>query len=115
MSYMLLIIEKPGERASRSRQEGEQRYARMGEFAQELKSEHLLVGTQALRTAAARVHARTGRPVVVDGPFTEAKEMIGGYFLLSCETRDQALAVAERCPALAWATIEVREIGACFE
>jgi hypothetical protein len=53
--------------------------------------------------------------VVRDGPFAEAKEMVGGFFLLTCETRDQALEIARACPAAEWATIEVRELGPCFQ
>jgi hypothetical protein len=51
---------------------------------------------------------------IVDGPFAEAREMVGGFFLLSCETRAQALAIAQQCPAAEWATVEVRELGPCF-
>jgi hypothetical protein len=41
--------------------------------------------------------------------------MIGGIFLLTCKTREQAIAIAGECPAAKWATIEVRELGPCFE
>jgi len=64
---------------------------------------------------AQRLQVRGGRPSVVDGPFAEAKEMVGGFFLLNCETREQALAYAERCPAAEWATVEVRGVAACYE
>lgn len=51
----------------------------------------------------------------MDGPFAEAKEMIGGFFLLTCETQEEAIAVARECPAAAWATVEARELGPCYE
>jgi hypothetical protein len=51
---------------------------------------------------------------LLDGPFAEAKEMIGGFFLLDVATREQALEWAARCPAAGWATVEVRETGPCF-
>jgi hypothetical protein len=51
---------------------------------------------------------------VLDGPFAEAKEMIGGFFLLNVDTHEQALDWAARCPAAAWATVEVRETGPCY-
>lgn len=51
---------------------------------------------------------------MVDGPFAEAKEMVGGIFLLDCKTREEALAIAAQCPAAEWATIEVRALGPCF-
>ena len=53
-------------------------------------------------------------PVRTDGPFAEVKEMIGGFFLVDCATRDEALAIARRCPAAQWASVEVRETGPCF-
>jgi hypothetical protein len=115
MSYLMLIVEKPGDRVARSREEGERLYESMVEFGRQLQSERVLVATQALRREASRVHAQDGRAVVVDGPFTEAKEVIGGFFLLSCETRAEALAIAQRCPAVQWATIEVREAGPCYD
>ena len=62
-----------------------------------------------------RLRVRDGKPSVLDGPFTEAKEFVGGFYLLSCGTRDEALALAGQCPAAEWATIEVREIGPCYE
>ena len=65
--------------------------------------------------AGARVARRAGNVNIVDGPFAEAKEMIGGFFLLTCETREQAVAIARECPAAEWATIEVRELGPCYQ
>ena len=58
---------------------------------------------------------RDGRPALVDGPFAEAKEMIGGFFLLTCDTREQALEIARECPAAEWATVEVRALAPCYE
>ncbi len=51
---------------------------------------------------------------MLDGPFAEAKEMIGGFFLLDCATRDEAVAIASQCPAAEWATVEVRAVGPCY-
>ena len=56
-----------------------------------------------------------GRPTLVDGPYAEAKEFIGGYFLLDCATRDQALEIAARCPAAEWCSVEVRRVAPCWE
>jgi hypothetical protein len=58
---------------------------------------------------------RNGRPQVLDGPFAEAKEMIGGFFLIDCATREEAIAIAAECPAAAWATLEVRALAPCYE
>jgi hypothetical protein len=67
------------------------------------------------RYGAARVKAAGGKRAVVDGPFAEAKEIIGGFFLLNVATRDEALAIAAECPAAAWATVEVRPTAPCYE
>jgi hypothetical protein len=115
MSYMLLIVEKQGDRKARSLPEGQALYDRMRDYASNLKSRGVLMGTNSLREAAVRLNINGGKNRVVDGPFTESKELVGGYFLLNCETREQALGFAAECPAAAWATIEVRELGPCYE
>ena len=68
-----------------------------------------------VREAAVRLNVRGGRHNLMDGPFTEAKEFVGGFFLLDCGTREQAVQLAGACPAAEWATIEVREVGPCYE
>jgi hypothetical protein len=116
MAYALLIVEPAGQRQTRSEAEGRALYERMVRFSEDLKSRGLLTMTQSLKTdtQGARVRVHGDRPTVVDGPFAEAKEMIGGFFILTCENRAQAIALAEECPAARWATVEVRELGPCF-
>jgi hypothetical protein len=117
MAYMLLIVEPSGQRQARTESEGRALYDSMLRFTADLKNRGLLTMSQSLRTDTngARVKVRGAAPSVVDGPFAEAKEMIGGFFLLTCNTREQAIALAGECPAAKWATIEVRELGPCFE
>jgi hypothetical protein len=115
MPYMLLIVEPPGQREERTLAQGMAAYERMVGFAQDLDRRGVLIATHSLRKEASRVSTRTGKPSVVDGPFAEAKEFIGGFFLLSCTTREEALSLASQCPAAEWATIEVREVGTCYE
>jgi hypothetical protein len=116
MSYMLLILEPHGQRAERGRADGEVVYAQMLEFADDLKARGLMLGNSSLvtDTTGVRVQVRAGKPRLLDGPFTEAKEMVGGYFVVDCATREEAVALATECPAAAWATVEVREMGPCF-
>lgn len=114
MPQMLLIVEPLGQRAERGRVAGEAVYQRMLDFAAELKAEGLLIGTNSLGTAARRLSKRHGGAQVWDGPFAEAKEMVGGYFLLDTEDPAVALAWAERCPAAEWATVEIRGVGPCY-
>jgi len=112
---MLLVVEPPDQRRTRTEEEGREVYERMLRFSADLASRGLLTLAQSLKSEAARVTVRDDRLTVVDGPFTEAKEMVGGVFLLTCETREQALAIARECPAAQWCTIEVRELGPCFQ
>ena len=115
MSYMLLIVEPQQQRRSRSPEQGRGVYQRMLDYTESLKAKGVLLASNSLREAAVRLNVRAGRPSVVDGPFTESKEFIGGFFLLDCGTREQALAFAGQCPAAEWASIEVREVGPCYE
>jgi hypothetical protein len=117
MAYILLVAETAGERATQSESELRTRYDRMLRFSEDLKQRGLLTLSQSLRTDAdgARVTVRGEKPIVRDGPFAEAKEMIGGFFLLTCDTREQAIGIARKCPAAEWATLEVRELGPCFQ
>jgi hypothetical protein len=114
MPYMLLIMEPHGQREERTPEEGRNTYGRMVEFAADLKSRGLLRATESLRSDGVRVGVRDGRRTRVDGPFAETKELLGGFFLLDCNDREQAIAIAAQCPAAEWATVEVRELGPCF-
>jgi hypothetical protein len=116
MPYTLLIVEDPKQRRTRTLAEGEEVYDRMVKFSERLKSQGLLLATQSLMSndSAARLQVRDGKTSIIDGPFTEAKEMVGGFFLLDCSTREQALSIAAECPAAQWATVEIREAGPCF-
>lgn len=117
MSYMLLIIEPKGQREARSEQEGLAAYEEMTRFAAALQAQGLLRGANALKheSRGARVQVRDGSTRTLDGPFSEVKEMIGGYYLLDCDSLQQAKRIAAECPAARWATVEVREIGTCYE
>jgi hypothetical protein len=116
MAYALLIIEPAGQRQTRSEKEGRELYDSMLGYSADLKARGLLTLSHALASdrSAARVRVAENRSTIVDGPFSESKEMIGGFFLLTCGTREEAIALAQACPAARWATVEVRELGPCF-
>jgi hypothetical protein len=116
MAYALLILEPPGQRQTRTEAEGRDLYDRMVRYSADLQRRGLLTISQSLASdrSAARVRVQGTQATIVDGPFAEAKEMIGGFFLLTCATREQAIALARECPAATWATVEVRELGPCF-
>ena len=118
MSYVLLIHEPNGQRAERGEQQGRVVYDRMLQWGESLRQRGVLRAAESLRTPdaeSARVQVRGGKTSVLDGPFAEAKEMIGGFFLLDCKTRDEALAIAATCPAAEWATVEVRPLAPCYD
>lgn len=117
MPYMLLIHEPVGQRQTRTLAEGQAVYDRMVRFADELKSRGVLRAVESLASQderAVRIKVREGRAQVLDGPFAEAKEMVGGFFLIDVASRDEAMAVARECPAAEWATVEVRAVGPCY-
>jgi hypothetical protein len=117
MSYMLMIVEPVGQRRERGAERGRQVYERMLRFGAELKERGVLIASESLGSTAdaVRLEVRDGRRKMVDGPFAEAKEMVGGFYLLNCATREEALEIAARCPAAEWATVEVRSVGPCWE
>jgi hypothetical protein len=117
MRYMLLIVEPPGQRATRSRAEGEAAYAAMRAFGETLRERGQLVAVESLasHSQAARVQRSGAKVSVVDGPFAEAKEMIGGFFMIDVESREDALAIAADCPAAQWCPVEVRALAPCFD
>jgi hypothetical protein len=113
---MMLIVEPRGQREARTPAEGREAWDSMVRFADGLKSRGLLKLAESLRRdeEGARIQVRGGKSTLVDGPFAEAKEMVGGFFLLDCD-REEAMALAAECPAAEWATVEVREVGRCWE
>jgi hypothetical protein len=117
MPYMLLMVEPPEQRRTRSEAEGRAVYERMVGFGEELKGRGLLLASESLQSQAlgARVQVRGGKPSVLDGPFAEAKEMVGGFFLVDCRTREEAIEIAKRCPAAEWCTVEVRALAPCYD
>lgn len=115
MSYLLLIVEPRGQRATREPAEARALYAAMVAFGEGLRAEGKLLASESLRSDdhAVRVTTRSGQSRLLDGPFAETKEMVGGFFLIDVSTRDAAVAIARRCPAAQWATVEVRECAPC--
>jgi hypothetical protein len=84
-----------------------------GRWVEDLKQRRQLVAGAKLDQAARAVTVRekNGKSVVVDGPFAETKEQLGGYHLLECKDRAEAISLAQRIPTLAvGGTIEVRPI-----
>ena len=110
--YVLLILDDPRREWSSPAEAGAE-MAKMGRFAGELAQQGKLQGGNPLKpmAEAVRVRARAGRAVVTDGPFTETKEMVGGFFVIEAANRAEAVEIAGRCPHTALGPVEVREVG----
>ena len=85
-----------------------------GKFIEALKNSGELITTQALAdpSQAAVVSVRNGQPVVTDGPFLEAKEYLGGFYLIDCENKERAIELAAQIPdsAIEGLGVEVRQV-----
>lgn len=116
MPYLLLIMEPHGQRAERGLAGGQEAYARMQRFGEGLQARGLLRASESLASTeqAVRLQVRDGQTRLTDGPFAETKEMVGGFFLIDCATREEAVAIARDCPAAEWATVEARELAPCY-
>ncbi|MDQ2972324.1 MAG: YciI family protein [Rhodanobacteraceae bacterium] len=116
MAYLLLILEQRDDRNKRTEAEGQVAYDSMSHWREQLRQRGVLQTAEALRPDrdGVRLSKRNGKRTVVDGPFAESKEMVGGFFLLDCKSREEALAIAEECPAAEYAAVEVRELAPCY-
>ena len=86
--------------------------AAMSRYNEELTKAGVLLGLDGLHPAGkgARVAFSGGTATVTDGPFTEAKELIGGYWLIQAKSKEEAVEWASRCPAADGDVIEVRQV-----
>lgn len=117
MNFLLLILEDHGDRDARSDAEGQALYAQMLAFGAELEARGQLLASESLRPDrhGVRVRSREDKTRFIDGPFIESREMIGGFYLIDCNDRDEAVEWAARCPAASFATVEVRECAPCHQ
>ena len=84
----------------------------MGKYYEDLKKAGILLTLDGLTppSAGARVSFAAGKPKVMDGPFAEAKEVIGGYWMIQVKSREEAIEWAKRCPAGPDDVIEIRRV-----
>jgi len=112
MQYLLMIYADEGAVQSMDEATTTRTMAAYAAFIDAVKESGAYLGSNRLRftSTAAAVRVRDGRTSVVDGPFTETKEQLGGYVLVDVPDRAAALAWAARCPGAAHGTIEVRPV-----
>ncbi len=112
MKYMLMIYASEAAVMNAGKAEHDQRLAAYGAYLEAMKKAGILLGSDRLRptSSASTVRVIDGKTKVLDGPYAESKEQLGGYFLIDVPDLDAALSWAARCPGASHGTIEVRPI-----
>jgi hypothetical protein len=112
MRFMMLMIPKGYERAEPGAIPDAKAVAAMMKYNQSLQEAGVLLALDGLHppSMGARVSFSGGKPRVTDGPFAEAKEVVGGYWMIHASSKKEAIEWASRCPASDNEIIEVRQV-----
>jgi hypothetical protein len=112
MRFMMLMIPKGYETAPPDVKLDAERVKSMMKYNESLQKAGVLLALDGLHppSSGARVSFAGGKPKVVDGPFPEAKEVVGGYWMIDVRSKEEAVAWASRCPASEDETIEIRRV-----
>jgi hypothetical protein len=112
MRFMMLMIPKGYEQAAPGAMPSADHIAAMMKYNEALTKAGVLLALDGLHppSVGARVSFSGGKPTVTDGPFSEAKEVIGGYWMIQVKTKEEAVEWASRCPGLDSEVIEVRQV-----
>jgi hypothetical protein len=112
MRFMMLMIPKGYEQAAPGATPDAERVAAMMKYNESLQKAGVLLALDGLHppSMGARVSFAGGKPSVTDGPFAEAKEVLGGYWMIQVNSREEAIEWARRCPATDNEVIEIRQV-----
>jgi hypothetical protein len=112
MRFMMLMIPGSYETAAPGTMPSAEAVAPMMKYNEALRDAGVLITLDGLHppSMGARVSFAGGKPVVTDGPFAEAKEVLGGYWMIDVTCREEAIAWAKQCPASANEVIEIRQV-----
>ena len=112
MRFMMLMIPHGYETAPPDTMPDAARVAAMMRYNEALKDAGVLITLDGLHppSTGARVSFASGKPVVTDGPFTESKEVLGGYWMIEVKSREEAIGWAKQCPASNNEIIEIRQV-----
>src|SRR5499433_1140082 len=112
MRFMMLMIPKGYEQAAPGTMPDPKAVAAMMKYNEALENAGVLLALDGLHppSMGARVSFAGGRPKVTDGPFAEAKEVVGGYWMIQVKSKEEAIQWAMRCPASENEVIEVRQV-----
>ena len=109
--FLLLLRDDPSTFAHLSPAEMQAVIQKYIAWGNGLRDSGRLIGSDKLQQEGGRVARRNGaRTVVTDGPFTEAREVVGGFYLIQAKDYDDAMTVVNECPHLAFGSIELRQI-----
>jgi hypothetical protein len=109
---MMLMIPKGYEKAAPGTMPDAKGVAAMMKYNEQLQKAGVLLALDGLHppSTGARVSFSGGKPTVTDGPFAEAKEVIGGYWMIQVKSREDAIEWAKRCPGSDNEVIEIRQV-----
>ena len=112
MRFMMLMIPKGYETAAPGTLPDAEAVAKMMKYNESLEKAGVLLALDGLHppSMGARVSFAGGKPKVTDGPFAEAKEVLGGYWMIQVKSKEEAVQWASRCPASENEVIEVRQV-----
>jgi hypothetical protein len=112
MRFMMLMIPKNYEKAEPEAMPSAEAVAAMMKYNESLQKAGVLLALDGLTppSMGARVTFPGGKPKVIDGPFTEAKEALGGYWMIQVKSREEAIEWATRCPGNDDCVVEVRQV-----
>jgi hypothetical protein len=112
MKYMLLIYGNEAGMLSASQEAVGQMMAAYGAYTEAMKKAGVHVDSSRLRptTSGTTVRVANGKTEVLDGPYAETKEQLGGYYMIDVPDLDAALSWAARCPGASHGVIEVRPL-----
>jgi hypothetical protein len=112
MRFMMLMIPGGYEKAAPGTMPDPEAVAKMMKYNESLQKAGVLLALDGLRppSEGARVTFRGGKPKATDGPFAEAKEVLGGYWMIQVRSKEEAIEWAKRCPGAENETIEIRQV-----
>ena len=112
MRFMMLMIPKGYENAEPGTMPSAEAVAAMMRYNETLRKAGVLLALDGLHppSTGVRVSFSGGKPRVTDGPFAEAKEVLGGYWMIQVKSKEEAVEWATRCPASDNEVIEVRQV-----
>ena len=117
MRFMVLVKANADSETGRFTSEDKEMFAAMGRFNEELAKAGILLAAEGLHPSSKGVRLRFEpgkKPVVIDGPFAETKELVAGYWLIQAKSRAEAVEWMKRCPALVrpgqTGVLEIRQV-----